>query len=138
MQEENKISCKRIEENWEFLEEMKLEMENLKSEQEIEVLQNDSKFHAREGKLSTLPLENPQTSKPSLLLPSLSEKKEKINVIHRVILGEESSNHLLEIFEENVERDEKENEEELVCEGIPQLDDYKVPILFTLKLCLIP
>ena len=63
-------------------------------------------------------------------MPSLSEKQEKSNVIPRVILGEESSNHLLEIFEENVERDEKENEEELVCEGIPQLDDYKVPIPF--------
>ena len=53
-----------------------------------------------------------------------------VNVIHRVMLGEESSNHLLEIFEENVEIDENENGEELVCEGIPQLDDYKVPIPF--------
>ena len=130
MQEENKISCKRIEENWAFLEDMKLEMENLESEQEMEVLQNNSRFCGREGKHSTLLIENPQISKPSFSLPSLSEKQEKSNAIPRVILGEESSNHLLEIFEENVERDEKENEEELVCEGIPQLNDYKVPILF--------
>ena len=130
MQEENKISRKRIEENWAFLEEMKLEMENLKSEQEMEVLQNDSKFCGREGKISTLLIENPQISKPSFSFPSLSENQEKINAIPRVILGEESSNHLLEIFEENVEIDEKEIEEELVCEGIPQLDDYKVPIPF--------
>ena len=130
MQEENKISRKRIEENWAFLEEMKLEMENFRSEQEMEVFQKNSEFHGRKGKLSTLPTENPQTSKPSFTLPSLSEKQEKSNAIPRVILGEESSNHLLEIFEENVERDEKENEEELVCEGIPQLNDYKVPIPF--------
>ena len=130
MQEENKISRKRIEENWAFLEEIKLEMENFRSEQEMEVFQKNSEFHGRKGKLSTLPTENPQTSKPSLSLPSLSEKQEKSNDIPRVILGEESSNHLLEIFEENVERDEKENEEELVCEGIPQLNDYKVPIPF--------
>ena len=51
MQEENKISRKRIDENWAFLEEMKLEMENFRSEQEMEVLQNNSKFHGREGKL---------------------------------------------------------------------------------------
>ena len=130
MQEENKISRKRIEENWAFLEEMKLEMENFRSEQEMEVFQKNSEFHGRKGKLSSLPTENPQTSKPSFSLPSLSEKQEKSNAITRVILGEESSNHLLEIFEENVERDEKENEEELVCEGIPQLNDYKVPIPF--------
>ena len=130
MKEGNKISRKRIEENWAFLEEMKLEMETLKSEQEMEVLQKKLKFLAREGKLSTLPLENLQTSKPSFLLPSLSEKQDKINVIHRVILGEESSNHLIEIFEENIEIDEKENEEELFCEGIAQLDYYKVPIPF--------
>ena len=130
MQEENKISRKRIEQNWAFLEEMKLEMENFRSEQEMKVFQKNSEFHGRKGKLSTLPTENPQTSKPSFSLPSLSEKKEKINAITRVILGEESSNHLLDIFEENVERDEKENEEELVCEGIPQLNDYKVPIPF--------
>ena len=130
MQEENKISRKKIEENWAFLEEMKLEMENFRSEQEMEVLQNNSKFHGREGKLSTLPIEISQTSKPSFSVPSLSEKQYEINAIHRVIIGEESSNHLLEIFEENVEIDEKENEEELVCEGIPKLDDYKVPIPF--------
>ena len=130
MQEKNKISRKRIEENWAFLEEMKLEMENFRSEQEMEVFQKNSEFHGRKGTLSTLPRENPQKSKPSFLLPSLSEKHEKSNAITRVILGEESSNHLLEIFEENVERDEKENEEELVCEGIPQLNDYKVPIPF--------
>ena len=64
------------------------------------------------------PVENPQTSKPSSLFPSLSEKKENINVIPRVMIGEESSNLLLEILEENVERDEKENEEELICSGI--------------------
>ena len=130
MQEENKISRKRIEENWAFLEEMNLEMENFRSEQEMEVFQKNSEFHGRKVTLSTLPTENPQKSKPSFLLPSLSEKQEKSNAITRVILGEESSNHLLEIFEENVERDEKENEEELVCEGISQLDDYKVPIPF--------
>ena len=130
MQEENKISRKRIEENWAFLEEMKLEMENFRSEQEMEVFQKNSEFHGRKVTLSTLPTENPQKSKPSFLLPSLSEKQEKGNAITRVILGEESSNHLLEIFEENVERDEKEYEEELVCEGIPQLDDYKVPTPF--------
>ena len=130
MQEENKISRKRIEENWAFLEEMKLEVENFRSEQEMEVFQKNSEFHGRKVTLSTLPTENPQKSKPSFLLPSLSEKQEKSNAITRVILGEESSNHLLEIFEENVERDENENEEELVCEGIPQLDDYKVPIPF--------
>ena len=33
-------------------------------------------------------------------------------------------------FEENVERDKKENEEELVCEGVPQVDDYEAPIPF--------
>ena len=105
MQEENKISRKRIEENWAFLEEMKLEMENFRSEQEMEVFQKNSEFHGRKGKLSNLPTENPQTSKPSFSLPSLSEKQEKSNAITRVILGEESSNHLLEIFEENVERE---------------------------------
>ena len=130
MQEENKISRKRIEENWAFLEEMKLEMENFRSEQATEVIQNNLKFHEREGKLSTLPIEISQTSKPSFSLPSLSEEQEKSNDIPRVILGEESSNHLLEIFDENVERDGKENEEELFCEGVPQLDDYKVPIPF--------
>ena len=130
MQEENKISRKRIEENWAFLEEMKLEMENFRSDQEMEVLQNSSEFYGRKGEISTLPTENPQTSNPSFSLPSLSEKQEKSNAIPRVILGEESSNHLLGIFEEHVEIDEKENEEELSCEGIPQLDDYKVPIPF--------
>ena len=130
MQEENKISRKRIEENWAFLEEMKLEMENFRSEQEMEVLQNSSEFYGRKGEISTLSTENPQTSNPSFSLPSLSEKQEKSNAIPRVILGEESSNHLLGIFEEHVEIDEKENEEELSCEGIPQLDDYKVPIPF--------
>ena len=123
MQEEIRISRKRMEE-------LKLEMENFRSEQEMEVLQNNSEFHGRKGKLSTLPIENPQTSKTSFSLPSLSEKKEKSNAIPRVILGEESSYYLLEIFEENVERDKKENEEEIFCEGIPQLDDYKVPIPF--------
>ena len=112
------------------MEELKLEMENFQSEQEMEGLQNNSKFYGRERKLSTLPIENPQTLKPYFSLPSLSEQQENINVIPRVILGEDSSNLLLEIFEENVERDEKENEEELVCEGIPQLDDYKVHIPF--------
>ena len=58
------------------------------------------------------------------------KSKENINVIPRAIFGEESSNLLLEIGEENVERYEKENEEELVFEGIPQLDDYEVPIRF--------
>ena len=130
MPEENKISRKMIEENWAFLEEMKLEMENFRSEQEMEVLQNNSKFHGREGKLSTVPIEISQKSKPSFSLPSLSEKKYEINATHRFILGEESFNHLLEIFEENIEIDEKENEEELVCEGIPKLDDYKVPSPF--------
>ena len=102
-------------------------MENFKSEHEMKAPKYNSKFHASEGKLSTLPLENSQISKPYFLLPSLSEKQEKINDIPRVILGEESSNLFLEIFEENVEI---ENEEELVCEVIPQLDDYKVPIPF--------
>ena len=78
MQEENKISRKRIKENWTFLEEMKLEMENFRSEQEMEVFQKNSEFHGRKGKLSTLPTENPQTSKPSFSLPSLSEKQEKV------------------------------------------------------------
>ena len=96
------------------MEEMKLEMENFKSEQEMEVLQYNSKFYEREGKLSTLPLENSQTSKLYFSLPSLSEKQENFNVIPRVILGDESSNLILEIFEENVERDEKDDEEELV------------------------
>ena len=36
------------------------------------------------------------------------------------MLGGESSNLFLLILEENVEREEKENEEELVFEGIPQ------------------
>ena len=112
------------------MEELKLEIENFKSEQEMEVLQNSSKLHTREVKISILPIENPQTLKPSFSLTSLSENQEKINVIPRVILREKSSNLLLGIFEENVERDEKENEEELVCEGISQLDDYKVPIPF--------
>ena len=49
MQEENKISRKRIEENWAFLEEMKLEMENFRSEQEMEVFQKNSEFHGRKG-----------------------------------------------------------------------------------------
>ena len=78
------------------MEELKLEMENFKSEQETEV--NNSKFHEREGKRSTLLIENPQTSKSSLLFPSLSEKQENINFIPRVILGEESSNIFLGIF----------------------------------------
>ena len=112
------------------MEEMKLEMENFHNEQVMEVLQYNSKFHAREGKLSTLPLEISQTSKPYFSLSSLSEKQYNINVIPRVILGEESSNLLHEIFWETVERDEKEHEEELVCKGIPQLDYYKVPIPF--------
>ena len=60
----------------------------------------------------------------------LVKSKKKSNARPRVILGEESSIHLIEIFDENVERDEKENEEELFCEGIPQLNDYKVPIPF--------
>ena len=80
------------------IEEIKLEMENFKSEQEMEVLQYNSKFHAREGKLSTLPLENSRTSKPSFSLPSLSEKQENFNVIPRVILGGVSSNLLLQNF----------------------------------------
>ena len=94
------------------------------------VLKNNAKLHGKEVKLSTLPIENPQTLKPYFSLPSLSEKQEKIYVIPRVILGEKYSNLLLEIFEENVERDEKENEEELVSEGISPSDDYKVPIPF--------
>ena len=80
------------------MEELKLEMENFKSEQEMEVLQNNSKFHGRERKPSTLPIENPQTLKPYFSLPSLSGKQENSNVIPRVILGEESSNLLLEFF----------------------------------------
>ena len=97
MQEESKISRKRIEENWAFLEEMKLEMENFRSEQEMEVLKNNSKFHGKEGKLSTLPIEISQTSKPSFPLPSLSEKQYEINAIHRVILGEELMQHRVRV-----------------------------------------
>ena len=52
-------------------------MENLKSEREMEVLQNNSKFCGRDGNLSNLLIENPQTSKSSFSLPSLSEKQEK-------------------------------------------------------------
>ena len=43
------------------MEEMKLEIENLKSEKDMEMIQYNSKFHAREDKLSNLPLENSQT-----------------------------------------------------------------------------
>ena len=63
-------------------------------------------------------------------MSSLSEKQGNINIIPIIILGEESSNLLLEIIEDNVERDDKDNKEELICEGIPQLDDYKFPIPF--------
>ena len=41
------------------MEEMKLKMENFKSEQEMEMHQHNSKFNGRGGKLSTLHLENP-------------------------------------------------------------------------------
>ena len=60
MQEEIRIYRERMEE-------LKLEIENFKSEQEMEVLQNNSKLHRREVKLSILPIENPQTLKPSFL-----------------------------------------------------------------------
>ena len=81
-QEEIRISLKKMEE-------MKLEMENLNSEWDMEVLQYNSKLRGKEGKLSSLPLENPHTSKPSFSLPYLSEKQENINVIPKVILREE-------------------------------------------------
>ena len=50
--EEIRISCKRMEE-------MKLEIENLKSERDMDVLKYNSKFHAKGGKFSNVPLENP-------------------------------------------------------------------------------
>ena len=112
------------------MEEVKLEMENLTSEREMEVLQNNSKFQGREGEPSTLSLENPQRPKSSFSLTSLGEKQENSNIIPRSTLGEESYNLLLEILKENVKRDEKELEEELVCKVISQLDDYKVPTPF--------
>ena len=71
------------------------------------MLQNNSKFHGREGEPSTLSLEKPQTPESSFSLTSLGEKQENSNIIPRATLGEESSNILLEIIKENVKRDEK-------------------------------
>ena len=76
----------------------------------MKMSQNNSKFNGREGKCSNISLENPQTSKLSLSLSSLSEKQENIDVIPRVILGEKTSNLFLQIIEQNVERDNKKNE----------------------------
>ena len=78
--------------NWAYHQEMKLEVEILKREQEKKVRQTNPRCSGIEDQISIQSLVSPQCLNLSPTIQSLCEKREDIHGIHRVILGEESSN----------------------------------------------